>query len=102
MRALESRLGLGLLTRTTRSVAPTEAGERLLDARRPEVRGIQTELAALNALRDKPWGNIRITRPHAAETILWPKLAELLQKYPELHVEIIVDYGFTDIVADRL
>jgi DNA-binding transcriptional LysR family regulator len=102
MRALESRLGVRLLTRTTRSVAPTEAGDRLLRAVGPKFEDIQTELAALNELRDKPGGTIRITSgQHAAESILWPKVARLLPKYPDLKVEITVDYAFTDIVAER-
>ena len=102
MRALESRLGVRLLTRTTRSVAPTEAGDRLLRAVGPKFEEIQTELAALNELRDKPGGTIRITAgQHAAESILWPKVAKLLPKYPDLKVEITVDYAFTDIVAER-
>src|SRR5664279_5313919 len=80
VRALEERLGLRLLTRTTRSVAPTEAGERLLQALGPRFEEIDAELAALSALRDKPAGNIRITAgEHAAQTILWPALARLLE-----------------------
>ena len=102
MRALESRLGVRLLTRTTRSVAPTEAGDRLLRAVGPKFEEIQTELAALNELRDKPGGLIRITAgQHSAESILWPRIAKLLPKYPDLKVEITVDYAFTDIVAER-
>ena len=102
MRALESRLGVRLLTRTTRSVAPTQAGDRLLRAVGPKFEEIQTELAALNELRDKPGGLIRITAgQHAAESILWPRIAKLLPKYPDLKVEITVDYAFTDIVAER-
>ena len=102
MRALESRLGVRLLTRTTRSVAPTEAGDRLLRSLGPKFEEIQSELAALNDLRDKPGGTIRITAgQHAAETVLWPRIAKLLPKYPDLKVEITVDYAFTDIVAER-
>ena len=102
MRGLESRLGVRLLTRTTRSVAPTEAGDRLLRSLGPKFDEIQSELAALNELRDKPGGTIRITAgQHAAETVLWPKIARLLPKYPDLKVEITVDYAFTDIVAER-
>jgi DNA-binding transcriptional LysR family regulator len=102
VRALEERLGLRLLTRTTRSVAPTEAGERLLQALGPRFEEIDAELAALSALRDKPAGNIRITAgEHAAQTILWPALARLLEAYPDIKVEITVDYGLTDIVAER-
>ena len=102
VRALEERLGLRLLTRTTRSVAPTEAGERLLQALGPRFEEIDAELAALSALRDKPAGNIRITAgEHAAQTILWPALARLLEAYPDIKVEITVDYGLTDIVTER-
>jgi DNA-binding transcriptional LysR family regulator len=102
MRALETRLGVRLLTRTTRSVAPTEAGDRLLRSLGPKFEEIQSELAALNELRDKPGGTIRITAgQHAAETVLWPRIARLLPKYPDLKVEITVDYAFTDIVAER-
>jgi DNA-binding transcriptional LysR family regulator len=102
MRGLEARLGVRLLTRTTRSVAPTEAGERLLHAVGPRFEEIQAELAALNELRDKPGGTIRITASqHAAEAVLWPKVAKLLPKYPDLKVEITVDYALTDIVAER-
>ena len=102
IRGLEERLGLRLLTRTTRSVAPTEAGERLLRTVGPRFDEIEAELAALSELRDKPAGTIRITAgEHAAETILWPALAKLLPDYPDIKVEIIVDYGLTDIVAER-
>ncbi len=102
VRALEARLGLRLLTRTTRSVAPTEAGERLLRSVGPRFDEIDAELAALSALRDKPSGTIRITTgEHAAEAILWPVLAGFLPDYPDIHVEISIDYGLTDIVAER-
>jgi DNA-binding transcriptional LysR family regulator len=102
IRALEERLGLRLLTRTTRSVAPTEAGERLLRTVGPRMDEIDVELAALSALRDKPAGTIRITTgDHAAQAILWPAVARLLPDYPDIHVEIVVDYGLTDIVAER-
>jgi len=90
------------LARTTRSVAPTEAGERLLRSVGPRLEEIESELSALSALRDKPAGTIRITTgEHAAETILWPVLAELLPCYPDIKVELIIDYGLTDIVAER-
>jgi DNA-binding transcriptional LysR family regulator len=99
---LEERLGLRLLTRTTRSVSPTEAGERLLRTIGPRFEEIEAELAALSELRDKPAGTIRITATdYAADTILWPKLTTLLRKYPDIKVEIIIDYGLTDIVAER-
>jgi DNA-binding transcriptional LysR family regulator len=102
VRGLESRLGLKLLTRTTRSVAPTEAGERLMNAVGPHFEDIQTELNALSALRDKPSGTVRITAGlHVTETILWPKLQPMLRKNPEVRLEITVDYGMANIVADR-
>src|SRR5882757_11483523 len=102
VRGLESRLGLRLLTRTTRSVSPTEAGERLLRTVGHRFEEIETELDALSELRDKPAGTIRITSiDYAADTILWPKLAKFLPEYPDIKVEIIVDYGLTDIVAQR-
>lgn len=102
MRSLETRLGLRLLTRTTRSVSPTEAGERLLQTLAPRFQEIEAELAALRELREKPAGIIRITTAeHAANTVLWPKLSRVLADYPDLQVEINVDYGFTDIVAQR-
>src|SRR5579863_4408042 len=102
IRSLEERLGLRLLTRTTRSVAPTEAGERLLKIAGPRFDEIETELAALSDMRDKPAGTIRITAgEHAAGTILWPAIERLLPDYPDIKVEIMVDYGLTDIVAER-
>ncbi len=102
MRALEARLGVRLLTRTTRSVAPTEAGERLLRTLAPRFEEIETELAAVSELREKPAGTIRITATdYAADTILWPKLKGLLRQHPDIRVEIIIDYGLTDIVAQR-
>lgn len=102
IRGLESRLGLRLLTRTTRSVAPTEAGERLLRTVGPRFDEIDADLAALSELRDKPAGTIRITTgEHAAGAILWPALARLLPDYPDIKVELSIDYGLTDIVAGR-
>jgi DNA-binding transcriptional LysR family regulator len=102
VRGLEERLGLRLLTRTTRSVAPTEAGERLLHNLGPRFDEIDAELAALSELRDKPAGTIRITTgEHAAEAILWPALTKLLPHYPDIKVELIIDYGLTNIVAER-
>jgi DNA-binding transcriptional LysR family regulator len=102
IRGLEARLGLRLLARTTRSVAPTEAGERLLRALGPRFDEIEAELAELSELRDKPAGTIRITcGEHPAEAILWPALAKLLPRYPDIKVELTVDYGLTDIVAER-
>jgi len=102
MRELEARLGVRLLMRTTRSVAPTEAGERLLQSVGPRVEEIEAELAAVSELREKPAGTIRITATeYAAEAVLLPKLAKLLPVYPDIKVEIIADYGLTDIVAQR-
>src|ERR1700741_2389445 len=101
IRELEERLGVRLLMRTTRSVAPTEAGERLLRNLGPRFEEIDAELAALGALRNKPAGTIRITTgEHASETILWPALAKLLPRYPDIKVELAIDYGLTDIVAE--
>src|SRR5882762_3942220 len=102
IRQLEARLGVRLLTRTTRSVSPTEAGDRLLRSVGPRFEEIEAELAALNELREKPAGTIRITATdYAADTILWPKLTKLLRQYPDIKVEIVIDYGLTDIVAQR-
>src|SRR5438034_2431678 len=102
IRGLEERLGLRLLTRTTRSVAPTEVGERLLHTIGPRFEEIEAELAAISELREKPAGTIRITATeYAADAILLPKLAKLLREYPDIKVEIIIDYGLTDIVAQR-
>jgi DNA-binding transcriptional LysR family regulator len=102
IRGLEARLALRLLTRTTRSVSPTEAGERLLMTVAPRFEEIEAELAALSELRDKPAGNIRITAAdHAANTVLWPKLEAFLPDYPDIKVEITVNYGLIDIVAER-
>jgi DNA-binding transcriptional LysR family regulator len=102
IRALEERLGLRLLTRTTRSVSPTEAGERLLASVGGRFEEIEAELEALSELRDKPAGTIRITAgEHAAYSVLSPALAKFLPSYPDIKVEIHVDYGFVDIVALR-
>jgi DNA-binding transcriptional LysR family regulator len=102
IRELEARLGVRLLTRTTRSVSPTEAGERLLHNIGPRLEEISAELAALSELREKPAGTIRITATEfAVDTILVPKLAKLLRDYPDIKVEMTVDYGLTDIVAQQ-
>jgi len=102
VRRLEARLGVRLLNRTTRSVAPTEAGERLLRAAGPRLDEIEAEMAALSELRDKPSGTIRITaHDHAVRAVLWPALEKLLPDYPDIKVEIVIDYGLTDIVAER-
>ncbi|MFA1676335.1 LysR family transcriptional regulator [Rhizobium mongolense] len=101
VKALEARLGLRLLTRNTRSVSPTEAGERLLQSVAPRFEDIAQEISALSALREKPAGMIRITAgEHPAVTILQPALARFLPEYPDIHVEIVVDYGLTNIVAE--
>jgi DNA-binding transcriptional LysR family regulator len=102
IRQLEARLGVRLLTRTTRSVSPTEAGERLLHALAPRFEEIEAELAALSELREKPAGTIRITATeYAVDTILWPKLAKFLRQYPDIKVEMFIDNALTDIVAQR-
>src|SRR5215217_7391054 len=102
MRELEARLGVRLLTRTTRSVSPTEAGERLLHSLGPRFEEIEAEVAAVRELREKPAGTIRITATeNAAETILVPKLTPLLREYPDIKAEIVIDYGLTDIVAQQ-
>ncbi|WP_116138955.1 LysR family transcriptional regulator [Trinickia diaoshuihuensis] len=102
LRALEARMGVRLLSRTTRSVAPTAAGERLLKTVAPRFEEIESELAAIVETRDKPAGTIRITATdYAADTVLLPRLSKVLPDYPDLKVELVVDYGLTDIVADR-
>jgi DNA-binding transcriptional LysR family regulator len=102
VRGLESRLGLRLLTRTTRSVATTEAGERLFRSVGSRFEEIEAELEALSELREKPAGTIRITAgEHAVHSVLWPKLVKFLRKYPDIKVEITVDNTLTDIVAQR-
>jgi DNA-binding transcriptional LysR family regulator len=102
IRELEARLGVRLLTRTTRSVSPTEAGERLLQTIAPRFEEIEAELASLRELREKPAGTIRLTAgDHAIRAVLWPKLAKFLPNYPDIKVEIAIDYGLTDIVAQR-
>jgi DNA-binding transcriptional LysR family regulator len=102
VRRLEARLGLRLLTRTTRSVATTEAGERLVESLRPAFDEIDHKLAALGELRDKPAGTIRLTTgEHAAHTVLWPVLKPFLADYPEVNVEVTVDQSLTDIVTGR-
>lgn len=102
IRALEARLGVRLLTRTTRSISPTEAGERLLETITPRFEEIESAIASLNELREKPAGTIRITAgEHPALSILQPALGKILPQYPDIKVEIVVDYGLTDIVAER-
>ena len=102
IRELEARLGVRLLNRTTRSVSPTEAGERLLRTVAPNLEEIDAELTALSEFRETPSGSVRISaHEYAANTILWPKLSKVLRKYPDIRIEIGIDYGLTDIVAER-
>lgn len=102
VRSLEERMGLLLLTRTTRSVSPTEAGQQLLAAIAPKLDEIDAELDALSELRDRPAGTVRITAvDYAANTYVWPKLKPLLRRYPDIRVQIINDYGLVNIVEQR-
>ena len=102
VRELETRLGLRLLARTTRRVSPTEAGERLFRTIAPRFDEIDAELAAVSELREKPAGTIRITATeYAADAVLLPKLSRLLREHPDIKVEIVIDYGLTDIVAQQ-
>jgi DNA-binding transcriptional LysR family regulator len=102
IRQMEARLGVRLLTRTTRSVSPTEVGVRLLRTVEPRFAEIDAELATIAELREKPAGTIRITSTeYAMQSVLVPKLAKLLREYPDIKVEMIVDFGLTDIVAER-
>jgi DNA-binding transcriptional LysR family regulator len=102
VRRLEERLGMRLLTRTTRSVAPTEAGERLIQTLAPALEELDSSIAALSELGGKPTGTIRITSvEHATMTVLWPVLKDFLATYPDVKAEITSDYGLVDIVADR-
>jgi DNA-binding transcriptional LysR family regulator len=102
IRGFESELGVRLLTRTTRSVAPTRAGERLVDVAGKRLEEIEATLAMLRAARDEPGGTIRITaHDHALRTVLWPAAASLLKEYPDIRIEVNIDYGLTDIVSDR-
>lgn len=102
IRELEERLGVRLLTRTTRSVSVTEAGEKLLKVVIPRMRDIESELRSVAEAGSEPSGTIRFTASdHAIDTLLWPKLAEILPAYPKLRVELSVDYAFSDIVRGR-
>src|SRR3954453_12661103 len=102
LRALETRLGVRLLTRTTRSVSPTEAGERLMQTVAPRLEEIEAEIEAVSELGDKVAGTIRITAiDHVVDSVLWPRIAPLLPQYPDLHVEISADYRLVDIAAER-
>ncbi|ALE57094.1 LysR family transcriptional regulator [Paraburkholderia sp. GV068] len=101
VRALEARMGVPLLTRTTRSVAPTEAGERLLSSIGPRLRDIEAELESLRAMTDRPAGSVRITTTdYAANEYVWPRVQTLLHQYPEIKIELVYDYGLSDLVAD--
>lgn len=102
MRNLESRLDVRLLTRTTRSVAPTEAGERLYQSLSPHLQEIEQEITALRDSRERPAGNIRLTAAeHSMNTVHWPRLKTFMQQYPDINIEVIVDNGLTDIVGER-
>ena len=102
VRRLEERLGVRLLTRTTRSVAPTEAGERLLETLRPTLGEIDEAVTRITEMRELPTGTIRVsTSGHAAHTILWPAIDRLTAEYPDIKVELNIESGFTDIVAER-
>lgn len=102
IKRLEARLGVRLLTRTTRSVAPTEAGEQLFSTLAPAFGTIEAQLSALSEFRDKPAGNFRITAgQHSIDTILWPKLSAFLLAYPDIKVELVAESALTDIVAER-
>lgn len=102
VRTLEARIGIRLLDRTTRSVAPTAAGARLLERVSPRLEEVRAEIAALSALKETPAGTIRITSDeHGAATAVWPRIAPVLANHPDMNVEIITDYGLTDIVAER-
>jgi len=102
VRTLEARLGVRLLTRTTRSVSPTEAGERLLQNVAPRLEEIEAEIAAVSDLGDKPSGTVRITAiDHVIDDVLWPRIAPLLPQYTDLHVEFSADYRIVDIAAER-
>jgi DNA-binding transcriptional LysR family regulator len=102
IRSLEARLGVRLLTRTTRSVSPTEAGERLLQNVAPRLDEIEAEIAAVSDLGDKPSGLVRITAvDHVIDNVLWPRLAKVLPQYPDIHVEVSADYRMVDVAAER-
>ena len=102
VRDLEARLGVRLLTRTTRSVSPTEAGERLVQTVGPRLEEIEAEITAVSDLGDKPIGTIRITAiDHVIDSVLWPRLAKVLDQYPDVNVEMNSDYRMVDVAADR-
>src|SRR3954468_6348834 len=102
IRSLETRLGVRLLTRTTRSVSPTEAGERLVERVGPRLQEIEAEIAAVSDMGEKASGTIRITAiDHVVDSVLWPRLAPVLEKYPDVRVELSTDYRLIDIAAER-
>lgn len=102
IRGLEARMGVRLLTRTTRSVSPTEAGERLMHTVGPRLEEIEAEIAAVSDLGDRPIGTIRITAiDHVVDSVIWPRLAPVLEQYPDVRVEISADYRMVDVAADR-
>lgn len=102
VQGLETRLGVGLLTRTTRSIATTEAGERLFNSVAPRFKDIDAEVAAVKELRDKPVGTVRImSAEHAATSVLWPKLSKVMRDYPDINIEITIDYTMGGIVSQR-
>jgi DNA-binding transcriptional LysR family regulator len=102
IRALETRMGVRLLTRTTRSVSPTDAGERLLQTVAPRLDEIEAEIAAVRDMGEKPMGTVRITAiDHVIDTVLWPRLAKVIEQYPDVHVEMSSDYRMVDVAAER-
>lgn len=102
IRGLETRMGVRLLTRTTRSVSPTEAGERLMLTVAPRLEEIEAEIAAVSELGDKPAGTIRITAiDHVIDHVIWPRLAQVLEQYPDVRVEISAEYRMVDVAAER-
>ncbi|MFK4752352.1 LysR substrate-binding domain-containing protein [Oceanobacter antarcticus] len=103
IRGLEAHLGIRLLHRTTRSVSPTDAGQRLLERIAPHFNDIDAEIAAISALRDKPAGSVRISASdNVAQSLLWPRLAPVLRQYPDIQLEINIDFALTNIVERRL
>ncbi len=102
IKTLEDRIGVKLLNRTTRSVSPTQAGERLLEDIEPLIAGIDQKLGKLNEFRDSPRGTLRInSSEHVINVLLWEKLAKFAKNYPDIVLEITTDYALTDIVKDR-
>src|SRR5690349_8873129 len=102
VRALETRLKVSLLTRTTRSVSPTEAGERLLQTVAPRLEEIEAEIAAVSELGERPVGTVRITAiDHVVDSVLWPRLCKLVEQYPDLRLEIHAEYRMVDVAAER-